>query len=235
MTKSGQDGSLAAFAAGLPDPAELERRFRALGIIEAVLTDHDFKYFYTRSFLDRPERIGRYDSGAGDTIFAFFADHGAFVRAFDHEDDTSPYATGELWPGLLDGLPEPFRPLVAIGELEDEDWVAGEDEPTITLAVWTVGDHWQHGNPQPGDAGEVPEPTTWMFHLLAGDFTAQEIAEDFGRYFGTAIDPAALAPFLELQPLTRERALAVNPEPNWDILKHIAERAGYPSELADVP
>lgn len=223
-----QSPQLAAFAARLPDPEELERRFRVLGIIEAMFTDHDFRYAYSRTFLQEPQRVGRYDNGAGDVIYAFFGDDGAFVRAFDHQDPLSPIANGEIWPGLLDGLPEPFARFVDIPELEDED---EEDGPSITLAVWSTGGPWQHGAPQPDESGEEPEPTTWMFKLLAGEFSAALIAEDYGRYFEADIESASLMPFLELQPLTRERVLAVNPAPEWDFLHQLAVRAGYPSEL----
>ncbi|MET7638890.1 hypothetical protein [Streptomyces sp. NPDC005438] len=222
---------LSDFAARLPDPGELERRFRVLAITEAILTDHGFRYSYARSFLDRPERVGRYDNGAGDTILAFFDHHGAFVRAFDHEADTSPYATGALWPGLLDGLPERFQPLTTVPELEDEDWEADEDAPSITLALWSTGDGWRHGSPGPAGDGGVPRPTTWMFHLLAGDFTAPTIAEDLGRDIGVEVAPEALDPLLALRPLTRDRVLAVNPEPNWEVLVRVAEYAGHPHEL----
>lgn len=221
------ESELSSFAVELPLPAELERRFRVLGILDAVLTDHDFRYSYSTSFLDRPQRVGRFDNGAGDTIFAFFDDQGAFVRAFDHEDDMSPYEAGELWPGLLDGLPDHARPLVAIPELGDE-----EEYPSITLALWSDGGPWQHGTPHATDEGEEPEPTTFMFRLLVSDFEASTIAADLTRYYGVELSPDALAPYLDLAPLTREHVLAVNGSPNWSVLQQIADYAGYPSDLA---
>lgn len=129
-------------------------------------------------------------------------------------------------------LPDRFRPLTKIPQAEGEDWDPETDEPDITLAFWNTGDGWQHGDPDLDSDGDVP--ATWMFHLLAGDFTAEGIAQDYCRYFQIDIDVAALQPFLDLQPLTRDRVLAVHPTPDWDAVARIADYGGYPSEL-DLP
>lgn len=217
---------LASFASRLSEPAELERRFRILSVIETIYSAKYPRYLYTRSFGPQQQRFGMFDNGGGDLIGAFFADDGTFVRAFDHEDPMSPYVQDELWPGLLDGLPEQFTPFTSVAQLGDEG-----DYPAITLALWNLGQGWQPGNPGADEDGSEPEPTTWMFDLLTSAFTAADLAADLAGYFGKEIDPQPLKPFLDEQPLTRDRVIGLVAEPDWDAVAETAKRAGYPAEL----
>ncbi|MFC7179970.1 hypothetical protein ACFQMG_10415 [Kitasatospora paranensis] len=52
--------------------------------------------------------------GSGNDHSAVFSPAGAFARVFDHESPMTPRAEDplRLWPGLVNSVPEAFRPLL---------------------------------------------------------------------------------------------------------------------------
>lgn len=94
----------------------------------------------TRSFEWHPrwakdEQVGAFKDGEGNFFFALFSPRGSVVRGFDHESKMSPFRKDppEMWPGLLDGLPDALGnrvndPAFAIDETTFCFWAAGENE-----------------------------------------------------------------------------------------------------------
>ncbi|MCI4066866.1 hypothetical protein MRQ36_31610 [Micromonospora sp. R77] len=83
-------------------------------------------------------------NGSGDEWAAVCTADGAFIRVFDHESAMSPYRDpdGELWPGLLDGLPVVLRPWVRKPAFCDE---TGQFVATAVLWRLTGDDRWYAG------------------------------------------------------------------------------------------
>ena len=178
---------LTAVAKKFPDPAELERRYRILTIIEAVTDNGGYRhYYYSKRKGNRSFRSAFYDSGSGDHARIIFGDNLTFIRAFDHESYLNPWVRGRIWPGILHNMPHRFRQYIE----------HGSDE--ITAALWHAGTGWEHGNPELLPNGQEPDPTFWMFDDIADvvdDFSADALAESFSINTDTDIRPEAIRPF----------------------------------------
>ena len=211
---------LTAVAKKFPSPAELERRYRILTIIEAVTDNRGYRhYYYSTSNRNRSSRFASFDSGSGDHATIYFDDSFTFIRAFDHEVYTSPWTTGEIWPGILHNVPSRGMQLVKRGSHE------------ITAALWNVGAGWEHGNPEPLPNGQEPEPTFWMFDPVIDNFSTQSLAESFSIHTDNHISPEVLRPFLDEIPLTERIIHLVNPDASTRHVKQVTETAGYPTHL----
>lgn len=211
---------LTAVANKFPAPAELERRYRILTIIEAVTDNGGYRhYYYSKSNGNASSRFASFDSGSGDHATIFFDSNLTFIRAFDHEAYTNPWTTGQIWPGILHNVPSRGLQLVKRGSYE------------ITAALWHVGAGWEHGNPRPLPDGQEPEPTFWMFDPVIDNFSTQALAESFSIHTDTHIRPEVLRPFLREIPLTERIIHLVNPDASPGYIKQVAATAGYPSHL----
>ncbi|MGW1779050.1 hypothetical protein ACWCQQ_07885 [Streptomyces sp. NPDC002143] len=65
------------------------------------------------------------------------------MRGFTHESPMSPYGNdGEPWPGVIDEVPELFKPFVEESALADEDGV-----PVAMARLWreATDDRWHNG------------------------------------------------------------------------------------------
>ena len=213
--------TLDELARTLPGPHELRDRLRALAVLDAICGTRHLTYSFTASFSEGVA-LGRYDNGAGDYYFVFFDGDQIFVRVFDHESDLSPYANDGLWPGLVDGLPARLQQYVQMEKLGDEDYAL------ITLAIWHDGTGWKHGTPAPID-GVEPKPTDWPLSQVIA-WSADAVATDRGRYWSRSLSAAAIAPILELRPLTRGIAESINPDVDWPFVERIAAYVGLPLE-----
>lgn len=103
-------------------------------------------------------------NGSGDEHSIVFSPAGAYVRGFDHESPMSPYVGDGPWPGVLDEVPEVFRPCVEDPAFSDEDGM-----PHITVCMWReTGDGgWRAGTIDfPDEAMEDPDGAGYLFHLL---------------------------------------------------------------------
>jgi hypothetical protein len=99
-----------AIAGRLPDIVTLRRRCQALAMLDAILSpEWDSRYYsFTTSWADDAQ-LASMNNGSGDEYSIVFTPAGVFIRGFDHESPMSPAVNdGELWPGLLDRLPDVF-------------------------------------------------------------------------------------------------------------------------------
>ncbi|GIJ34536.1 hypothetical protein [Micromonospora sediminimaris] len=99
-------------AAKLPPIDVLRDRCKALAVLECIVDGAEPHYAYTRAWGD--DEAALMNNGTGDEWAVVFTADGAFIRAFAHESAMTPYRDPdhELWPGLLDGIPSAFRPLL---------------------------------------------------------------------------------------------------------------------------
>ncbi|MFD7712971.1 hypothetical protein [Streptomyces sp. NPDC059786] len=210
----------------LPAINELRDLCRSLAMLDAILSpDWESRYYYFGSAWADGEELASMRNGSGDEYSIVFSAAGACVRGFAHESEMSPYGhDGEPWPGVIDELPEVFRPFAGEPAFADEDGV-----PAVTACLWreTTDDRWHHG-PIDFPSGDAdPDGATGLFRLLAdrSPEAYQRFAED---YYEVSVDLGAVSDVYALRPLSRRLVSSlhqgVTPE---DLAKDAAE-IGYP-------
>ncbi|MET9776574.1 hypothetical protein ABZ023_20305 [Streptomyces sp. NPDC006367] len=199
--------ALSDFAAAFHSPERLRQWLRGLTVIETCLDSRWPRYTYTPAGESGFEHFA-FENGGGDGYHVFFGPSLAFFRAFDHESPLSPYAGGALWPGLLDGLPEPLEPLTRLPQDE-------RSYPAITLALWHDGASWCHGSPQPRD-GEEPELTDWVLGPLRRNFSPASVAGHMQDFHGRRVGAMAVGSVLRKEPVTPELIGRIAPDADVD-------------------
>ncbi|GAB7051176.1 hypothetical protein [Catenuloplanes indicus] len=198
-------------AASLPAVDELRRRCRALAVLDRIVGSDWPYYGYTERWGDGA--AGSMSNGSGDEWTIVFGPAGAFIRVFDHESNMSPYGNEdhEPWPGLLDGLPEVFRPQVEQPAFRDEE---GTFVATAVLWRQTGDSRWHAGDgivfPRsrgPHDAG--PDGTA-MLDILGDDIVDRYVAFA-GEHYEVEVGRAAAAHVVAHRPVTDAVVRAINP------------------------
>ena len=211
--------ALDTLAGQLLAPAAATERMRALAVLDAICTPTRPRFTCTSS---GGMTIARLDEGGGDRFGIARTDDGVLLWAFDHESPLNIAETGEVWPGLLEGLPDQLVPLCRNEELDDEPGT-----PSITLALWSTGETWQHGVPQVR-GGNRPEETDSMLGSVKSARTGADIAEDFGHCCDLDLTARDVKPLLAGTPLTPAMAAQIRAEADWDHVRTVAETVGYP-------
>ncbi|MEU1407826.1 hypothetical protein ABZ471_36810 [Streptomyces sp. NPDC005728] len=210
----------------LPEIAVLREHCRSLAMLEAILSPewadryHSFNDHWSES-----ESMASMRNGSGDEYSIVSSDAGTYVRGFDHESPMSPYAEDGPWPGVLDEVPDVFRPCVEEPAFSDEDGM-----PLVTACMWreTGDDVWKTGTIDfPDGEAEDPDGAGYLFRLLVdrSPEAFQRWAED---YYEVPVAVEAVRHVLSSRPLTDEVVSALNSEITLaDLAKDIAE-IGYP-------
>ncbi|WP_456178909.1 hypothetical protein [Micromonospora sp. I033] len=211
-------------AGALPDIPTLQNRCRALAVLEAIMSpEWESRYYSYDAHWGPGEEMASMRNGSGDEWSIVFSSAGAFVRGFDHESPMSPAANDhELWPGLVDGVPEIFAACLTEPAFSYE----GVLEATVCLWRRTGDDRWHAGDPDLPD-GPDPDGAGRLFSLLVDGTPAayRRFAED---YYETTVDGDAVAAILASRPLTEELVRRLNPELALpDLAEDLAE-TGYP-------
>ena len=95
----------------LPAAGLLKAASKALAVLDMIMEpDPGYRYYSYQSAWGPAEDLASMQNGSGDEYsIVFLADGAAYARGFDHESPMSPWGNGgELWPGLIDGIPERF-------------------------------------------------------------------------------------------------------------------------------
>ncbi|MGP3683359.1 hypothetical protein ACTVZO_01380 [Streptomyces sp. IBSNAI002] len=216
-------------ARALPGMEELREHCRGIAMLDAVLSpEWDARYYCFDAQWDEGEQMASMRDGMGGEYAIVFSAAGAWVRGFDHESPMSPWARMDaprVWPGVLDDVPDAFRPYVTEAAFCDED-VA-----TVTCCVWrAAGDTaWRAGTitfPEAGDGD--PDGADMLFELLV-DRSPEAYAAWASAYYETPVDVEAVRALLARRPLTPEILAALNPDVELaDLAEDIAE-IGYPA------
>jgi len=167
------------------------------------------------------------DNGSGDAWSIVFSPAGAFLRGFDHESSMSPAVNAEeLWPGLVDTVPEVFSAAVNEPAFSYE----GTLEATVCLWRQTDDDRWHAGDidfpdrPDPDGAERLLavllDPTGLAYHCFAED------------YYDKAVDLDAVREVFGLSPLTLSLVRRLNADRSTAALTADLSYIGYPSQLA---
>ncbi|WP_433341676.1 hypothetical protein [Micromonospora sp. CA-111912] len=208
----------------LPDPTTLRDRCRALAVLDAAL-GHDPAFTYHRfdARWGPGEELASMDNGSGDEWSIVFAPAGIFVRGFDHESPLSPAGndSGELWPGLVDTVPEAFAACVR----EPAFSFDGTLEATVCLWRETGDDRWRHGDvvlPADGDDG-----ADHLFGLLTDG--TPEAYQDWARdYYERPVDLDAVREVFALRPVTPDLLRRLGARQALDELAGELARIGHP-------
>jgi hypothetical protein len=210
-------------AATLPAIDLLRQRCQALALLDAII-DADY-YDYTRSWGEH-EAATMTDGSGDEFTIVFTRSGGAFIRGLYHD---SPMLTNHdgLWPGLLDGLPDEFRPQVA-----EPAFFGPDGTLDATFVLWrSAGDaEWQAGNGidfSPADAAEVNPDGSWLLDILLDDI-AEEYLEQAEEIFEVTPDRAAVEHVVAFRPLTGAVIEALNPDADLAAIRERAAEIGYP-------
>ncbi|WP_327040740.1 hypothetical protein OG400_24850 [Micromonospora ureilytica] len=216
-------------AAKLPDIDLLRQRCKALAVLERAIDGGDPYYAYTSDW--GPDEAALMSNGGGDEWTVVFTADGAFIRLFDHESAMSPYRhpDHELWPGLVDGIPEVLRPHVTEPAFCDEN---GQLVATTVLWRLVEDDRWHAGDgiafPPPSGPYEDNGPDgSGLLDILFDDIVARfvEFAAD---YHEMTVDRSAVEHIVAHRPLTDTVTRALNPQLSVADLRVELTEIGYP-------
>jgi hypothetical protein len=218
-------------AAALPDIDALQRRCRAVAILDAILSpEWEYRvYSYTAQWGDGDAATEIRD-GSGNDCFIVFTPNGAFIKGFDHESPMAPgrIRPGQLWPGLVDDVPDVFTEFLSESAFADLDGMF-----SATFCIWRQhhDSEWRTG---PIDYTGLPDRADpdGAHHLLdvLTDPTARSYRNFASSYFGVDLDPESLAHIFALRPLTQDVVARINPHATLDDLGPEITSAGYPTE-----
>ncbi|MGI5171623.1 hypothetical protein ACQEU3_45490 [Spirillospora sp. CA-253888] len=185
----------------LPEIPRLRDLCRSIATLEEILNpDREYRCHSFAGNWSPEEEMASMTNGSGDEYSIVFSPAGAYVRCFDHESPMSPYADEDHrpWPGVLDSVPEVFRPYVEEPAFCDEDGV-----PLVTACLWreTHDSRWRTGEIDYPKGSADPDGSAWLLDLLTDPTPEafQRFAED---YYEVPVDLDAVRHVYALRPLT---------------------------------
>ncbi|WP_199848345.1 hypothetical protein [Streptomyces sp. Ag109_G2-6] len=215
-----------------PSIADLRNLCRSLAMLDAILSpDWEGRYYSFNAGWADDEEMASMRNGSGNEYSIVFSAAGAYVRGFDHEAPMSPYGNdGEPWPGVIDEVPEVFKPFVEEPAFTDED-----DVPVVTACLWreATDDRWRHGVIDFPAGCSDPDGATGLFELLVdrSPEAFRRFAED---YYEVPVDLEAVRDVYALRPLSQKLVSSLNAEVTLaDLAEDLAE-IGYPQPARDV-
>jgi len=210
-----------------PEAAVLKAVSQSLAVLDMIVEpERESRYYsYTRAWGGAAE-LASMRNGSGDEYSIVFLPDGAvYVRGFAHESPMSPAANdGELYPGLIDGLPERFLRWVT------DPAFTFDGVSDMTSCLWTVtgeAGSWEQGTVPELGARDDESGGKELFALVTRPAPSQYVAFA-GDYYEVSLDEAAVADIYARRPLdaglvariNRDRALA-------DMLAEL-KTTGYP-------
>ncbi|MFJ9766486.1 hypothetical protein ACIRUY_21960 [Streptomyces erythrochromogenes] len=214
----------------LPDVPALRERCRALAVLETVMDLHEQFFAYAADWSET-EEAALMDDGSGDDYAVVFSAAGAYARGFAHESRMSPWAGEDVvvWPGLVDAVPEAFRPYVTEPAFCDDDGDGAGPVPRVTVVFWreAADEGWRTGPVEvPGGYGDGARD---LFGVLAAG--TPEAYRDFAEeYHERPVDLEAIRHVFARRPLTGDVVKALNPEADPAAVAAAVAATGYPVE-----
>ncbi|MEU4717756.1 hypothetical protein AB0F73_29435 [Micromonospora purpureochromogenes] len=217
-------------AAKLPPIDVVRDRSRALAMLDSIVDGVYYDYSRRRG----ESEAASMRNGSGEEYDIVFTADGAFIRGVYHDSPMHNYTGGQLWPGLLEGLPPQFASLVHEPTFCHED---GTIDATFVLWRRSGDDRWHAGEGidlSPADDEETDPDGAWLLDILC-DGAAEECLEYAWSVYDIEMDKVAVEQILTLQPLTDEVIQALNPHKRLADLRERAAELDYPIESAPVP
>ncbi|MFI6655176.1 hypothetical protein ACIBL8_06625 [Streptomyces sp. NPDC050523] len=210
----------------LPTIVELRDLCRSLAMLDAILSpDWESRYYSFIASWAEGEEMASMRNGSGDEYSIVFSAAGVYVRGFGHESPMSPYGhDGEPWPGVIDDVPDVFKPFVEEAAFTDEDGV-----PVVTACLWRemTDDQWRHGTIDFPLNRTDPDGATGLFRLLVdrSPEAFQRFAED---YYEVSVDLEAVGDLYALRPLHQDLVSSLNAEVTLADLAQDISEISYP-------
>ncbi|MFF9147217.1 hypothetical protein ACF1BN_20405 [Streptomyces sp. NPDC014861] len=208
-----------------PEVPVLRDLCRAMALVEEILRPDD-PYRLHRHDARRAsgQELAWMDNGSGDTYTVLFTDAGVCAQGIDHLSPMSPFlGDGTVWPGVVDAVPQAFRPFL--------DSSVREGILPVTACLWreSADDRWQVGDIEYDghDDGAIH-----LFRLLT-DGTPEVFQRWLERYYSTGVDLGAVRHVFASRPLTHEVVTALNPHITREQWNAAVASTGYPTPAED--
>jgi hypothetical protein len=211
--------------ARLPDVRTVRRISRALAVLDLIVCeDPAYRYYSFDARWSETEEAALMVDGSGDEYSIVYSPDGVFARGFAHESEMSPYGNnGELWPGLVDGLPPELH--AARDEPAFRDDEGGVLNATVCFWRTPAVDRWVAGPVEPVGVDGAER----LFGLLAeGPEGYLTFAEE---YYEVALDLDAIRHVYALMPLSEYVVTILNRNRRLSDLKEDLAEIGYPREF----
>jgi hypothetical protein len=210
----------------LPAIADLRNLCRSLAMLEAILSpEWEARYHSFDARRADDEEMASMRNGSGDEYAIVFSAAGAYVRGFDHESPMSPFVNdGEPWPGVVDEVPERFRPFV-----EEPAFTDHEGVPVVTACLWRgpTDERWHHGAIDFPEGSADPDGATGLFGLLT-DGSAEAIQRFAENYYEVPVALEGVRHVRALRPLDQHVVSLLNPAADLAALSQDIAEIGYP-------
>ncbi|MFE4462313.1 hypothetical protein ACFROC_33590 [Nocardia tengchongensis] len=220
-----------AILQAFPDPGQLRHRSRMLALLDCIFGGrahtHPVRMHRYAEHWRTGQSLASMDNGAGDEYSIVFSPGGVYVRGFDHHSELNTYGrtdSGELWPGLTDGLPDQFHSYVT------DEAFRFDEEPTMTVCLWRLStdSSWQTSqNVEYDDKDLNGDGSDWLFDPLI-DWSLASRVDHYRSYFDMSTDPdhAALHAIMEGAPINAALVHQLNPDIDLAIVAEEAAITG---------
>ena len=204
----------------LPGIDELKLCCQSVAMLDAiVMDDWEYRYYSFDAHWGDNEMLASMRDGSGDSYFILFNSAGAIIKGFAHESTMAAYATdsGQVWPGVLDHVPEEFEQA-----LIDPAFVREE----TSFCIWRKYDDskWQIGKIEFPDEVDPDGSADLLFMLDGNPKTYQQWASE---YYERTIPLDTVTEVYKHKPLTQQLVSSLNSERLLDDLKSDLDEIGY--------
>jgi len=211
----------------LPDVDRLKALLQSLATLDAIISpEWEYRYYSFNSKWSRGEQMGSMRNGSGDELFALFNRAGCFIKGFAHEYPMTPYRTQppEMWPGMLEGVPDDFS--------------SGVNEPAfsmsdVTFCLWRrySDSSWSHG-PIDFPNGDDPDGSAYLLAILNCEpATYCRFAED---YFESTVPVDSVRHVYKHSPLTDDVVASLNADTTLQGIAEDLAEIGYPTVESNI-
>ena len=202
----------------LPNLRDIQRRARALAMIEAIVCPEwaDRYYSYNRAW-GRNEELASMRNGSGDDWFLLFGPFGAGIKGLAHEcglaGDAELLATARLT------IPATFTSFL------EEPAFSWE---RMSFCYWRSADDktWNRVTHPEANRALLDDGSSEFLALLHQPATAY--AEFAEWYYDVLLPQASVEAIFRCEPLTMELVESVNAEISLDAVTADAQQIGYP-------
>lgn len=205
----------------LPGIDEVKRISKSIAMLDAIMMeDWEYRYYSFDANWGEGEMLASMRNGSGDSYFILFNAHGAIIKGYSHESEMAGHTidTGEVWPGVLDGVPEEFEAV-----LTDPAFVAEE----TSFCIWRKysDSEWRTGKIDFPD-GDDPDGSEDLLFILDGSpDTYQQWATE---YYKRTVPLNEVKVVYDHKPLTQQLVSRLNPERRIDDLDSDVDEIRYP-------
>jgi hypothetical protein len=205
----------------LPGIDEVKRISQSIAMLDAIMMDDwEHRYYSFDANWSEGEMLASMRNGSGDSYYILFNAHGAIIKGYGHESEMAGHTidSGEVWPGVLDGVPEEFEAV-----LTDPAFVAEE----TSFCIWRKysDSEWQTGKIDFPDQEDPDGSADLLFILDGSPDTYQQWATG---YYETTVPLDEVKAIYEHKPLTQQLVSRLNSERRIEDLSSDLDEIRYP-------